>query len=230
MSQRPTPRFIACLLAVSVAGAGLPRLLADAPRAVLQAQGQDTRPDRTQPTSQPSGVVDEDLVRRLLGGRTTALDTVEQTLARMDEAAKRLTDRLDPGEKTQAIQKEILDGLDQLIETARQSRAGRTRKRSVRRRSDRSRPGQDARRVRRDTRSDQSIPAPKGGRGAADTGRRTDRKKTGLEKADLARRWGFLPQRDRDELTQGFGETFLPKYREQILRYYRELARAAEKE
>ena len=42
---------------------------------------------------------------------------------------------------------------------------------------------------------------------------------------EATRGWGFLPERDRDEIIQGFEETFMSKYREQIERYYRLLAR-----
>jgi len=41
---------------------------------------------------------------------------------------------------------------------------------------------------------------------------------------------GVLPDRDRMEVSQGFDEAFLPKFREQIMRYYRRLAEAAQKQ
>jgi hypothetical protein len=51
-----------------------------------------------------------------------------------------------------------------------------------------------------------------------------DRGKGDADKADLSRGWGFLPQRDRDEISQGFDEQFPSKYRDRILEYYRTLA------
>ena len=40
--------------------------------------------------------------------------------------------------------------------------------------------------------------------------------------------WGHLPMRDREEVIQGIGETFLERYREWIERYYRALQESDE--
>jgi hypothetical protein len=74
-----------------------------------------------QPTSQPATVpktaaetrkprpsrspVDEELVKRLLGGQTSVVDAVEETLSRMKEASEDLSDRLDTGNQTQGVLK-----------------------------------------------------------------------------------------------------------------------------
>ena len=68
------------------------------------------------------------------------------------------------------------------------------------------------------------------GGGAADGVAKAARRKAKPDKTDLARQWGFLPQHDRMEVSQGFDEEFLPRFHEQILRYYRDLAREAGEE
>ncbi|MCG8403878.1 MAG: hypothetical protein MI923_01645 [Phycisphaerales bacterium] len=178
-------------------------------------------------TTQPSDVVDDQLVRKLLGGQSSARDTVEATLGHMEEAADRLTERLDPGKETQKIQEEILNGLDRLIEEAGKSRSAPDRHRRVRRKTDRPSKGQ--RRADGQKRSGTSGVAPVPQGPAGEDASKKGRNKGKPTKADLARQWGFLPERDRDEVIQGFDEKFLPKFREQIHDYYRNLAEEAQK-
>ncbi|HKQ47324.1 MAG TPA: hypothetical protein VJZ71_04550 [Phycisphaerae bacterium] len=168
-------------------------------------------------------VVDEELVRRLLGGQSSVVDAVEKTITAMDDAAEGLRDRLDTGEKTQRVQVQVLEGIDQLIAEARKNRAAsRDRSSTVRRRQ--ARPG---------GRSSPGTPAKSGeGKAPAAVSRPADpqdaarrgRKGGDADKTDLSRGWGYLPQRDREEISQGFDEQFPEKYRERILEYYRSLA------
>jgi len=199
-----------------------------APRATSAGEKVD-KPARSTATTQPSRVVDERLVRKLLGGESSALDTVQTTLARMDDAAERLTDRLDPSDATQAVQKEILAGLDQMIQAAEQNRGGKSKSRQARRKAGRRPSGRRRGRSSSKSRSSKSTPASRGGQGVDDNGKRTKSSDDKSDRADLARQWGFLPQRDRLEVAQGFDEEFLPKFREQIRRYYRRLAEQAQR-
>ena len=199
------------------------------PATVLLAQaGPGERTATSQPTSRP-GSIDERLVRKLLGGQSSTLDTVDSTLADMDQAATRLKEKLDPGPQTQLLQKKIVDGVDQMIEQARRNRS--TGGRQSAQRSGERRPGVK-RPQRTAEKSDACDPghAAKGGLGAADDGRRDGAGARASDKAELSRGWGFLPLRDRQEVSQGFDEDFLNKYREEIIRYYRDLAKAAERE
>lgn len=43
---------------------------------------------------------------------------------------------------------------------------------------------------------------------------------------ELRRTWGHLPMREREEIIQGIGESFLERYRDWIERYYRALQEA----
>lgn len=173
----------------------------------------------------PSGsTVDEELVRRLLGGQSSVVDAVEKTLTAMDDAAEGLRDRLDTGEKTQRVQVQVVAGIDQLITEARKNRAGsRDRTSTVRRRQakpgGRSSPGASAKSGEGRAPAAASRPADD----ARDASRR-GRKPGDADKTDLTRGWGYLPQRDREEISQGFDEQFSEKYRERILEYYRSLA------
>lgn len=179
-------------------------------------------------TSRPSNVVDDQLVRKLLGGQSSATDTVKETLDHMERATKQLTERLDPGPETQKIQTEILKGLDRLIEEAGKSRNAPTKRRRIRRKAQRPADSQRQTKRQKQAGDGQAASAPEGSLGAKDT-QKSSRKKDRLGRADLARRWGFLPERDRDEFTQGIEEQFMPKFREQILHYYRSLAEESQK-
>ncbi len=184
------------------------------------------------PTSQPTKVLDEDLVRRLMGGETTAVDAVHDTLEQMDRAAEALARKLDPGRDTQTVQARIIEGIDRLIAQAR--KAGSKRQRGSRRTRSRKgrprgKPVEDASKA-SDAARPQPAAAQRSGRGSAAGSEKdaSSHQKTGT--AGLARGWGFLPPRDRDEIVQGFSEEFLSKYRDMILRYYRLLARRSEEE
>ncbi len=199
-----------------------------------------------QPTSQPEkranemteaskprregSKVDEQLVRRLLGGQSSAVDAVEQTLSRMEEASEGLRDRLDPGEKTQVVQKQILVGIDKLIEEASKNRAATRDQTSTVRRRQAKPSGRSSAGASQKAASQGKAPAASS-RPADDHPQtaRGERGKGEADKADLTRGWGFLPQRDRDEISQGFDEQFPAKYRERIMEYYRSLAEEAQR-
>ncbi len=218
-------RILPALLCLTAAAACL--CIWPLPRAI--SAGEQAGPPARSATTQPSRGVDERLVRKLLGGESTALDTVETTLARMDEAAERLTDRLDPSDATQAVQKQILAGLDQMIQAAERNSAGKSKGPQPRRKSGRRPSGRRRGRAGAKSGSSKSAPSAKGGQGDDDRGKRGKPSAGKSNKTDLARQWGFLPQRDRLEVAQGFDEEFLPKFREQIQRYYRHLAEQAQR-
>ena len=218
-------RILPALICLIAAAASL--WLWPLPQAV-SADEQAGRPARAA-TTQPSRGVDDRLVRKLLGGESTALDTVETTLARMDEAAERLTDRLDPSAGTQTVQKQILAGLDQMIQAAERNSAGKSKSQQARRRTGRRPSGRRRGRAAGKSSSASAAPAAKGGQGDNDRGKRGKPSTDKSNRTDLARQWGFLPQRDRLEVAQGFDEEFLPKFREQIQRYYRRLAEQAQR-
>ena len=177
----------------------------------------------TQPTTCPS--VDEELVKRLLGGKTSAVDAVEAALSAMVRAGDRLHDNLDPGEGTQAAQKEALANIDKLVEQARSNKPVSKDSSQVRRRPERK---PDRSRSAGQQKASAPGPAPsKGDAGAPGTSGKESRRLT--DRAELSRGWGFLPPKDREEISQGFDDQFHPKYRAQIERYYRELAARAEK-
>lgn len=173
--------------------------------------------------------VDEELIHRLLGGQTSIVDAMERTLSRMEDASQGLLDRLDVGEETQRAQKDILTGINQLIEEASKNRpSSRDRSSSVRRRQERpegrSTPGD----FQKAASQGKAPPAASRPTDPGQAGRR-EKGKGDADKSDLARGWGFLPQRDREEISQGFDEQFPAKYRERILEYYRQLAEEAKR-
>ncbi len=181
-----------------------------------------------QPATVPAEEIDEALVEKLLGGESTVLDTVEAALTNMQQASIRLSDQLDPGRETQLLQKEIIKGLDELIEQASKTQTS-PEQGGVRRKGDRS--DEKSRQTRRSgakAAGDANRPA------QAAEAKQQDRaggaEKRTLSKSDLERRWGYLPPRDRDEVMQGFDDRFLPRYRAQIERYYQRLAEEAAQE
>ncbi len=194
---------------------------------VMAGSGDSGPPSDTQsrPSSRPADTqIDEDLVRKLLGGESTDLGVIEATLDKMDESARLLKLRQDAGEKTQALQEDVLSGIDRMIAQARKqgrkSMGGSRRRRTSRPQRNRKPPEdtQPKGAGQPDALAGDSSGGAPGEGGDKSGGRRS-------AAGEATRGWGFLPERDRDEIIQGFEETFMSKYREQIERYYRLLAR-----
>jgi hypothetical protein len=176
-------------------------------------------------TTQPAAKVDEKLVKKLLGGETTSVGQVEAALTGMEQASKKLSGEKDAGAETQKIQKGVLENLDQLIAQARKNNSKSGQKSSVSKRPKSQPP-------RPEPKPGQNKPVQSGGAKTTPVGqddsKPPDEKKGGKEKSELARGWGYLPGRDREEVMQGFDEEFLARYREQIMQYYRDLAKTAQ--
>lgn len=192
--------------------------------------GVSAEPTTSAPASQPTTrrAVNPDLVKKLLGGESSTLDTVDATLSDMKSAASRITDQRDVGQQTQQTQRRIVAGIDQLIEQARKNNSSGSQQQSARRPADPKPGGQKPQQTAKRSNAPDPGKSTKGGMGAPGN----DKKPAGSradEKAELTRGWGFLPLKDRHEVSQGFDEEFLGKYREEIIRYYRDLAQAAEK-
>jgi len=153
-----------------------------------------------------------------------ATDTFEQAVQEMDEVSHRLGRTLDPGVDTQRMQESILRKLDQVIQAAKQqqSSSGGGGKGQPR--------GQDT--GGKELAQQQAAPgsgeAQQGGQQASsgEAGSGSPQTPETQDEAieQLRKEWGTLPQRLRDELTQGLRERFSPLYRDMTEAYYKALA------
>jgi hypothetical protein len=150
-------------------------------------------------------------------------DLMDGIIRMMNDAARRLEIEFDAGDETQEVQQAVLAGLNDAIKAAASQRR-------LRRRSTQPSEG-DKRRMRNgegDTsdggsssttaQADAASSASNGAQGSGADGK-TERGAL----RDLRQSWGHLPMREREEIIQGIGESFLERYREWIERYYRAL-------
>ncbi|MFQ5461447.1 MAG: hypothetical protein ACE5E5_02340 [Phycisphaerae bacterium] len=163
--------------------------------------------------------------------RKTITDRDEGIMARilrlMGDSTTRLELHFDPGEKTQKLQQKIIKELDEAIQAA----AARTRKVGRRPKptegekrkmmDPKRRPDQAAGKPKRQQVDESGEAAPRGGEIRTEDAREDSR-------YDVRRGWGALPDRQRDEVIQGFSEQFLESYRIWIERYYRALQESHE--
>ena len=183
-------------------------------------------------TSAPANS-DSPEVRRLLEGKGDEGDVAKETLAAMTEAADRLERHGAADDRTLAVQGRVLTGLDRMIEDARQSKSGgnsRSKGQGATRRKapgEPPPPGSGAAKSESAARSAASQPAgsPKNPP-VPGHAKKPDR----AGKAELQRGWGYLPQRERDQIIQGFDDEFMSKYEAEILDYYKRLAREGAEE
>jgi hypothetical protein len=166
-------------------------------------------------------VDDDELLNRLLKpGTPPDPNAIRQRLkdmvTRMEDTAKLLSDKKDPGEVTQEIQRRILTDLDVMIELARQQQQSGSG-------SAAPQPGQQ-----RQPGQPQQGPKGEGGTQAATSeqlprGGFADPVTGDMRNHDPAN-WGGLPPRDRDQISHGANEEYLSAYKDMIDRYYQSLA------
>ncbi len=140
----------------------------------------------------------------------------------MDEVSGRLDLEFDTGEQTQAIQKQIMEKLDEAIKQAAQQKG--SGKRQKRQQSDK-RKKKDAPDKQSGKRSGQQQEGSSDGKSQEAASGKADAVMPGGGdgEGDARRAWGHLPERERDEVIQGVDEEFLEAYRMWIERYYRAL-------
>jgi len=142
----------------------------------------------------------------------------------MEQASMRLSDRKDPGLKTQRIQEDIMKKLDQVIASAKKQQGG----------GGSSSPDQQQQQQQQGSSQNQqqSQQADASQASNPNQGNPTRGSVTGVapdEGVDVLKdRWGDLPPRLRDELIQGLNEWVSPVYREMTEAYYRRLAEQQE--
>ncbi len=205
------------------------RLNADSPPESDEVEDDDENAGRQTPARRRSkrDLVDPELLEELSGGKSSAKDAVEETVSRMRQASQRIAADHDVGRETRRIQKEILSGLDAMIEAAERSAASSKQNPSARRKT--ARPRKDDRPQQQDRKSRAGSANRRGG-GTTERGGQAIENKDRPDRTDLARRWGFLPEQEREALLQGLDESFMPKYRDEITRYYQNLAIEASRE
>ena len=179
-------------------------------------------PDMVSPRAAKS-VDDMDLVNKLTGNDPNGGsdgDKMKQMIDRMGQSQSRLSDR-DPGAVTQETQKRIITDLDVMIEMARKQQS-----QGKQSQGSKSQQGQK----RQMSSGQQQGPSQQGGNQAATSSgpRRGSPEAPQSNGEDLHQKtpqeWGNLPARDRDLISNGASEQYLPSYKEMIDRYYQALA------
>lgn len=169
--------------------------------------------------------IGERLVRKSVGQGDEGI--MAGLIRMMDEVSDRLDDEFDTGADTQAIQKQIMERLDEAIKlSAARKSSGKRQPRDKsdkRRKKDQSnkKSGQSAKQQQGDSQDAKSQDAAAGKADAVSP--------DGIDGArDVRRTWGHLPERERDEVIQGVDEEYLEAYRMWIERYYRALQESHE--
>jgi len=187
---------------------------------VSPATGQTT--GGSEPPVDPEREKLDELSRRLIEGRAGAEDVMARIIRLMGDIERNLSARLDAGAQTQSLQAEVVASLDQAIDQARQQMGRSNSGSSAAQRGGKRRWQQGG------SRSTAGQPGSPDG-DAADQTRRAEAPSTATgvksgEFHEARRAWGHLPDRDREELIQGFQEDVVERYRDLIEQYYRALA------
>lgn len=171
-------------------------------------------------------VDNQDLENDLIQTEKKAGDKFKEIVERMGQSKERLTKEQDAGAETQEIQRRIVMDLDVLIELAKkmqqqqsqsqsQSQGQQQGQKREQSQGQQQGQGQGPHNPQGQNAAQQSQ-APGGGQSAAQS--------NGQDIKERTREWGTLPERDRDLVSNGAQEQFLPAYREAIDKYYQALA------
>ncbi|MFQ5493894.1 MAG: hypothetical protein ACE5EX_00795 [Phycisphaerae bacterium] len=178
-------------------------------------------PPKTDKPKEDDKKLGDRLIHKAASGRDE--DVMAAVLRLMEEASQRLEIAFDPGEKTQALQRDIMGRLDEAIRIAAARRRPVRSKRSQATGDKRRRSGGSAQERGESSRSTGTREGGSGRRKES-AGQSTDEQRAiGGRFRETRRTWGRLPMRERDEVIQGAGELFLERYRAWIERYYRSL-------
>ncbi len=149
-------------------------------------------------------------------------DVMDELIRLMDRSARNLDVAFDAGSETQAVQRTIMERLDDAIgAAAAQRRPSRSRSQSAdgdkRKRSGKKKSARKS-----------AATEGKGERGAPDSkaGAAAEANSPGGDLEQRRRAWGHLPMRERDEILQGLSDRYLERYRVWIERYYKALQEA----
>jgi len=191
------------------------------------------------PVEKKKPSLDEDLLKALdpnAEKEETDVDRLERAIKGMREAQKRIESQ-DTGTQTRETQEQVVRDLDKLIDLIRQQlqqAQQQSQKQKQKQQKDKQKP---LAKVELDPQNSQKQQQkqgePKSGQSGTDKSKQsTDR--TAADKAreeEAARReklikdvWGHLPPALREELNNAYKENYLPKYEDQVRKYYESLA------
>lgn len=151
-------------------------------------------------------------------------DPMGQVIQDMIEIAQRLQGEFDPGEQTQARQRQVSSKLDEAIKAAASRRRTQTKPDPKQQQDKRTMPSVKNKPTKATTdqkSSAQGKSKENSEKAAADSTETKEAKKP--DQAAMRRGWGNLPQRDREEMLQGAEEESLERFRQWIDQYFKAL-------
>lgn len=149
----------------------------------------------------------------------------EQAVQLMGEASSRLNTAKDSGIETQRMQELILLKLDKLLDDAQkkqQKQKSSSSSSKQQQQKQQQQQGQQPKQQKSASEKNQSQPSPSSTAQGGQPNRR-DGAGNAVNAGDGAQ-WGNLPQRERDSLVQGQGDSYSSTYRNKTEEYYKRLA------
>lgn len=194
--------------------------------AIAQEPAKEQKPEKPVEQKDPSDL-GERLVRKAL--TDSSEDVMAEILRLMGESSRRLDADFDAGDQTQAVQKRVMERLDEAIKQAaaqlRQQKQSPSQQKSDKRKQEQA--GKEQQKKKEQSQGSDPTADPDASN-AENKGEAAETKLPGGDMTESRRAWGQLPQRDRDEVIQGKNEQFLERYRQLIDQYFRALQGAEE--
>lgn len=200
----------------------------------VDTEPRDQTKDVPAPRRKPS--LDDDLLKSLDPNASpdaaSDADRLERIIQSMRDAQKRIESQ-DTGDKTRELQAQVIKDLDALIELLKQQQQNpsSSRKKQQKQQQKQAQPqtGADPQNSAQQKQQPGDNPNQKRNDKAKQSSDTTAAEKSRQE--EQARRqqmikdvWGHLPPAIREQLSQMSSEKYLPKYEDQVRRYYESLA------
>ncbi len=149
----------------------------------------------------------------------------EQAVQLMGEASLRLNDSKDSGIETQRMQESILRKLDKLLDDAQRRQQKQQKSSSSSKQQQQQQQQKQGQQPKQQQSASQQSPSQQPSQATKQGGLPGRRDGAGnAVNAGGGAQWGNLPQRDRDSLLQGQGDSYSPTYRSKTEEYYKRLA------
>lgn len=162
------------------------------------------------------------LIRKTVD-ETTADDPMKQMLQDMTDIARKLQVDFDPGEQTQAQQRQVSASLDKAIKEAAARRRAQSKPDPKQQSDKRTMPSPKKTAPQAAAKKQPGDAQAKPTSESAASGSAESKESQKSDVPTVRRGWGNLPQRDREEVIQGAEEESLERFRLWIDQYFRAL-------
>lgn len=207
------------------------RLSADDPLPTTEDDKPATPATKESKESAPADPLDQKLRKSLDQTSSEEIERIERAIEGMRAAGQRIEAR-DVGEKTLAVQRQVIDDLSKLLELLKQKQQNQQQNQQQDQQQNQRQNSNQDQNQQQNQQQKAPKPSPQTQQTEAEKSREASERKAAARRgaAEDERQkmvkdvWGHLPPHLREAMLNSFSEKYLPKYEDLVKRYYEALA------